>query len=40
MQWNQTMSGAADIAKGRIKEAIGLLTNDEKLREAGQEAQR
>ena len=30
------MSGEADIVKGRIKEAIGVLTNDEKLREAGQ----
>ncbi|HQX48662.1 MAG TPA: CsbD family protein [Planctomycetaceae bacterium] len=30
------MSGEIDIVKGRIKEAIGVLTDDEKLREAGQ----
>ncbi len=30
------MSGRSDIVKGRIKEAIGVLTDNEKLREAGQ----
>ncbi len=29
------MSGKTDIVKGRIKEAVGVLTNNEKLREAG-----
>ncbi len=29
------MSGATDVVKGRIKEAAGALTNDDKLREEG-----
>ena len=29
------MSGKADIVKGRIKEAAGVLTNNDELREAG-----
>jgi uncharacterized protein YjbJ (UPF0337 family) len=29
------MSGKTDIVKGRIKEAVGVLTNNEQLREAG-----
>jgi len=29
------MSGTTDVVKGRIKEAFGALTNNEKLREAG-----
>jgi uncharacterized protein YjbJ (UPF0337 family) len=29
------MNGEKDIAKGRIKEAVGVLTNNEKLREEG-----
>ena len=29
------MSGEKDIVKGRIKEAVGVLTNNEKLRETG-----
>lgn len=29
------MSGTTDVVKGRIKEAAGALTNDDKLREAG-----
>lgn len=30
------MSGTTDVVKGRIKEAVGALTNDDKLREEGQ----
>jgi uncharacterized protein YjbJ (UPF0337 family) len=30
------MSGTTDVVKGRIKEAAGALTNDDKLREEGQ----
>ena len=33
------MSGKTDIVKGRIKEAVGALTNDEKLRLEGQSDQ-
>ena len=29
------MSGTTDVVKGRIKEAAGALTNDDKLREEG-----
>jgi len=31
----QTMSGRTDIAKGRVKEATGVLTGNEKLRDKG-----
>jgi uncharacterized protein YjbJ (UPF0337 family) len=33
------MNGKADMAKGRIKEATGVLINNDKLRTAGQKDQ-
>ncbi len=30
------MSGKTDIVKGRLKEAVGVLTNNQQLREDGQ----
>lgn len=33
------MSGTTDVVKGRIKEAAGALTNDDKLREEGKSDQ-
>ena len=33
------MSGKTDIVKGRIKEAVGVLTNNQQLREAGKNDQ-
>ena len=30
------MSGTTDKIKGRVKEAVGVLTNDQKLRNEGQ----
>jgi uncharacterized protein YjbJ (UPF0337 family) len=29
------MSGAADTIKGRVKEAVGIVTNDQKLKDEG-----
>jgi len=30
------MSGKSDIAKGRVKEAVGVITGNRKLREKGE----
>ncbi len=38
-EWRHAMSGNTDIAKGRIKEAAGVMTGNDRLREKGKQDQ-